>query len=120
MSYSRREVPFVDHLVDDLKKLDFTIWLDYRSLIPGTPWASHRNMFIAMLVLGALILWQYLINDSVLEAFGIYDRVDDFRGFSADFPPIIYVVGNILMLLFALWKRADMYRWFPARVKRSK
>jgi hypothetical protein len=83
------------------------------------PWASHRNMFVAMLVLGALILWQYLINDSVLEAFGVYDSVDDFRGLSADFPPIIYGVGNILMLLFVLWKRAGMNRWFPARVKKS-
>jgi hypothetical protein len=83
------------------------------------PWASHRNMFVAMLVLGALILWQYLINDSVLEAFGVYDSADDFRGFSADFPPIIYGVGNILMLLFVLWKRAGMNRWFPARVKKS-
>jgi hypothetical protein len=84
------------------------------------PWASHRNMFVAMLVLGALILWQYLINDAVLEAFGVFDDIDDFRGFSADFPPIIYVVGNFLMLLFVLWKRVDMNRWFPARVKKSK
>jgi hypothetical protein len=84
------------------------------------PWATHLNMFITMLVLGALILWQYLINDAVLEAFGVYDSIDDFRGFSADFPPIIYVVGNILMFLFVLWKRADMKRWFPARVKKLK
>lgn len=83
------------------------------------PWASHRKMFIAMLVLGALIVWQYLINDTVLEVFGVYDSADDYRGFSADFPPIVYVIGNFLMLLFVLWKRVDMYRWFPAKDKKS-
>jgi hypothetical protein len=85
-----------------------------------TPWASHRNMFLAMLILGALIFWQIIINSSVLEAYGVYDNVDDFRGFSADFPPIIYVVGNILMLIFVLLKRADMRRWFPAHTQRPR
>lgn len=84
------------------------------------PWASHLNMFIAMLGLGALIVWQYLINDAVLEAFGVFDNEDDFRGFSADFPQQIYVVGNFLMLLFVLWKRTDMRRWFPAKVSKIK
>lgn len=77
-------------------------------------------MFVAMLGLGALIVWQYLINDAVLAGFGVYDSENDFRGFSANFPPIIYVIGNSLMLLFVLRKRVDMYGWFPAKVKKSK
>ena len=47
ISYSRREVPFVDHLVDDLIKLDFNVWLDYRSLVPGTPWDEQIKQGIA-------------------------------------------------------------------------
>ena len=43
MSYSRREVPFVNNLVDDLENNDYDIWLDYRSMIPGTPWAEQIN-----------------------------------------------------------------------------
>ena len=83
------------------------------------PWASHLNMFLAMLVLGALILWQVSINDAVLEAFEVFENEDDFRGFSADYPPWVYVIGNIIMLVFVLFKRADMRRWFPARAKKS-
>jgi hypothetical protein len=39
MSYSRREVGFIDDLTDRLKKEGYNVWLDYRSLVPGTPWA---------------------------------------------------------------------------------
>jgi TIR domain len=41
MSYSRREVGFVDDLTHRLEKAGFNIWLDYRRLIPGTPWAGQ-------------------------------------------------------------------------------
>jgi hypothetical protein len=41
MSYSRREVGFVDDLTHRLEKEGFKIWLDYRSLVPGTPWAGQ-------------------------------------------------------------------------------
>ncbi|MBK6792833.1 MAG: toll/interleukin-1 receptor domain-containing protein [Anaerolineales bacterium] len=41
MSYSRRETGFVDDLTHRLEKADFNIWLDYRVLVPGTPWAGQ-------------------------------------------------------------------------------
>ena len=41
MSYSRREVGFVDDLTDRLEKQSYRVWLDYRSLVPGTPWAGQ-------------------------------------------------------------------------------
>ncbi len=78
-------------------------------------WASQRLMFVVMLGLGGLIFWQFMINGTVLEAFGVYENVNDFRGFSADFPPLIYVAGNLLMAIFVFLKRADMRRWFPAK-----
>ncbi|MBK9781249.1 MAG: toll/interleukin-1 receptor domain-containing protein [Anaerolineales bacterium] len=43
ISYSRREVGFVDKLVEYLEKETFNIWLDYRSLVPGKPWEEQIN-----------------------------------------------------------------------------
>ena len=40
MSYSRRELGFVDDLVSKLES-KYNVWLDYRVLIPGTPWAGQ-------------------------------------------------------------------------------
>ena len=41
MSYSRREVGFVDDLTDKLEKEGYKVWLDYRTLVPGTPWKGQ-------------------------------------------------------------------------------
>jgi len=41
MSYSRRELGFVDDLVSKLEGESYTVWLDYRVLIPGTPWSGQ-------------------------------------------------------------------------------
>lgn len=38
MSYSRRELGFVDDLVSKLEGEDYNVWLDYRALVPGAPW----------------------------------------------------------------------------------
>jgi len=38
MSYSRRELGFVDDLVSKLEAENYNVWLDYRVLIPGSPW----------------------------------------------------------------------------------
>ena len=47
MSYSRREVGFVDDLTQRLEKDGFKVWLDYRSLVPGTPWAGQIEQGLA-------------------------------------------------------------------------
>lgn len=46
MSYSRQEVGFIDELAHRLENEGFKVWLDYRSLVPGTPWAEqiHRGV----------------------------------------------------------------------------
>jgi TIR domain len=41
MSYSRREVGFVDDLTNRLEKEGYKVWLDYRTLVPGTPWKGQ-------------------------------------------------------------------------------
>ncbi len=41
ISYSRREAPFVDVLLDALEDKGVQVWLDYRSLTPGKPWLEQ-------------------------------------------------------------------------------
>lgn len=41
MSYSRRELGFVDQLVGKLEEQGYGVWLDYRVLIPGFPWDAQ-------------------------------------------------------------------------------
>ena len=41
ISYSRREVGFVDDLAGHLEEAGYNIWLDYRSLVPGRPWEEQ-------------------------------------------------------------------------------
>lgn len=41
ISYSRREVGFVDDLAGHLEKEGYNFWLDYRSLVPGKPWQDQ-------------------------------------------------------------------------------
>ena len=38
ISYSRRELGFVDALVKNLEDEKYNVWLDYQALIPGSPW----------------------------------------------------------------------------------
>ncbi|TAK12643.1 MAG: toll/interleukin-1 receptor domain-containing protein [Anaerolineae bacterium] len=40
-SYSRREAPFVNDLTDQLEDNGYPVWLDYRSMAPGKPWAEQ-------------------------------------------------------------------------------
>jgi len=41
ISYSRREVGFVDQLATHLEMEGYNLWLDYRSLVPGKPWEEQ-------------------------------------------------------------------------------
>ncbi len=47
ISYSRREVGFVDALAKHLDVKGISFWLDYRSLVPGKPWKEQINEGIA-------------------------------------------------------------------------
>ncbi len=47
ISYSRRELPFVDSLLDVLEDRGFKVWLDYHSLVPARPWLEQIQQGIA-------------------------------------------------------------------------
>jgi len=56
ISYSRREVGFVDDLSNRLEKDGYNLWLDYRSLVPGEPWEEQiyqgiQNAQVILLVI---------------------------------------------------------------------
>ena len=104
MSYSRREVSFVNYLVDDLEDDGFNVWLDYRSLIPGTPWAEQidqglQDADVILLVVSKSAIasqyvemeWRRVLNEGKRVILAIFEAVDlpaelkafewvDFRG----------------------------------------
>lgn len=41
ISYSRRESPFVDVLLDALEQEGVDVWVDYHSLVPAKPWPDQ-------------------------------------------------------------------------------
>lgn len=104
MSYSRREVGFVDDLVSQLETKGHNIWLDYRTLVPGTPWADQikvgleRSDTVLLVVSKASIAseyveleWRHFLETNKRVILLIFEAVDlpkelekyewvDFRG----------------------------------------
>ena len=75
ISYSRREVGFVDELVGRLENEQYNVWLDYRSLVPGKPWEEQifqgiRDADIILLVISKSAIasqnveseWQHFLS----------------------------------------------------------
>jgi TIR domain len=104
MSYSRRELGFVDDLVSKLEKEGYYVWLDYRVLTPGTPWKGQIDQGLAeadtvLLVVSKASLaskyvaleWQHFLDTNKRVILLIFEAVDlpkelekyewvDFRG----------------------------------------
>ena len=104
MSYSRRELGFVDDLVSNLEREGYYVWLDYRVLIPGTPWKGQidkglKEADTVLLVVSQASLaskyvaleWQHFLNENKRVILLIFEAVDlpkelekyewvDFRG----------------------------------------
>ena len=76
------------------------------------PAASFWGLVIGMLILGAIIYWQSIIDGNVLDILGVDV---DARGYSSYYPPVLYTAGNIIAAIYLFIKRADLRRWFPAR-----
>jgi len=104
MSYSRRELGFVDDLVSKLEGEGYYVWLDYRVLIPGTPWKGQIDKGLndadtVLLVVSQASLaskyvaleWQHFLDMNKRVILLIFEAVDlppelekyewvDFRG----------------------------------------
>jgi hypothetical protein len=104
ISYSRREVGFVDDLTYKLEEAGFKVWLDYHSLVPGTPWADQiqkgideSNVALLVISKDAIVSkyvaeeWHRVLNDKERVVMVIFEAVSlppelkkyewvDFRG----------------------------------------
>lgn len=104
MSYSRRELGFVDDLVNKLEEKEYTVWLDYRSLVPGKPWEEQiyqgiKNADVILLVVSKASMssenvgmeWKRVLEQNKRIILLIFEAVDlpaelekfewvDFRG----------------------------------------
>lgn len=104
LSYSRREMGFVDDLVSQLEAQNHPVWLDYRALIPGKPWDEQietglREAELVLLVVSKASLasqyveleWRHFLDNQKRLILLIFEAVDlpaelekyewvDFRG----------------------------------------
>ena len=104
VSYSRREVGFIDDLVLNLEQAGHDVWLDYRNLIPGKPWQEQiykgiQDADIILLVISKAsissqnveIEWKHVIEQNKRIILLVFEAVDlpkelekyewvDFRG----------------------------------------
>jgi hypothetical protein len=104
MSYSRRELGFVDDLVGHLEENKYEVWLDYRVLVPGSPWAEQIEkglneadtvlLVVSKASLGSEFValeWRHFLETSKRVILCIFEAVDlptelekyewvDFRG----------------------------------------
>ena len=76
--------------------------------------ASLLGLTVGMLLLGGILYWEYLIDQSVFTILGT--TVED-RGYSSYYPPYLYMIGNVIMIVYLFFKRGELKRWFPARAK---
>src|SRR6266508_1373060 len=74
-------------------------------------------VILAIIVLGVIIYWQDILNGDFLDAVGTLTNENDLRGFSADYPPYIYGIGTLGMLIFMAIRSRDVRLWFPAKAK---
>jgi hypothetical protein len=74
---------------------------------------------LAIILLGAIIYWQDNLNTDFLDAVGTLSNQNDFRGFSADYPPYIYGIGSLGMIIFMAIRSRDVRLWFPAKPKKN-
>jgi len=76
--------------------------------------ASLPGLTVGMLLLGGILYWEYLIDQSV---FAILGTTVEARGYSSYYPPYLYMIGNLIMIVYLFFKRAELKRWFPARIR---
>jgi len=73
---------------------------------------------LGLILLGLLIYWQDDLNLAFLDTVGSLSNLNDNRGFSADYPPIIYGIGSLGMVIFMAIRYRDVRLWFPAKTKK--
>ena len=83
--------------------------------------ATHVRVgdaYVIPVVLGVLVFVQDELNLAFLDTVGSLSNLNDNRGFSADYPPIIYGIGSLGMVIFMAIRYRDVRLWFPAKAKK--
>jgi hypothetical protein len=80
--------------------------------------ASLWMVILGLAVLGLLVYWQDTLNLDFLDAVGSLSNQNDLRGFSADYPPYLYGIGTLGMVIFMAIRYRDVRLWFPAKAKK--
>lgn len=104
ISYSRREVGFVDDLAGRLDKEGFDFWLDYRSLVPGKPWQEQIYQGLAKADIILLVISKEAIHSANVKK--EWDRVINKPG------------KRIILLIFDavdLPQELEKYEWVDFR-----
>lgn len=89
ISYSRREVGFIDDLVRNLEESGHEVWLDYRNLVPGRPWQDQiyqgiHNADVILLVVSKASIssqnveveWRHVIEQNKRIILLIFEAVN--------------------------------------------
>lgn len=104
ISYSRREVGFVDDLAGRLEKEGFDFWLDYRNLVPGKPWQEQIYQGLAKADVILLVVSREAIGSSNVKK---------------EWERVIHKSGKrIILLIFDavdLPKELENYEWVDFR-----
>ena len=78
--------------------------------------ASFRNFTIALFGLGILLFWQLILGNNVSQALVAYEpTANPLAANLVYFPFFIYIIGGIVMAIFLLFRRRDIFLWFPAK-----
>lgn len=67
ISYSRQCMGFVDDLAHQLERRGIKVWLDYRALVPGRPWAEQIHQGLEQAELMLLVVSSESIRSGAVE-----------------------------------------------------
>jgi hypothetical protein len=82
--------------------------------------SSPYVLGIVMLLIAIIFLSQFVAITILEETIGIAWDDTELRGLSFLIPPIIYLIGLVIIIPMTFWYRQDFWRWFPAKNKNPK
>jgi len=92
-------------------------WFMVSGIVKRRGWfSSLRAIAVGMALLGLIILYQNWFDSEFLFSIGIEE---DVRGYSSYFPPVIYLVGNLVMSIYIAARYKNVRLWCPARTPKT-
>ncbi len=97
ISYSRRDVDFANRLVDDLEKVDLSIWFDQKSIDPGANWdaAIEQGLKEAIAVI-------VIISPDSMTSDNVRNEINFARDSDQRIIPVLYRFAQVFLNLETL------------------